>query len=484
MLILTYIKLRPILLLALSALSATAFAVDSAKPNVLFIAVDDLNHWVGHLHRNPQTKTPNLDRLAAMGVTFTNAQCAAPVCNPSRAALLSGRRPGASGIYDNQHPYAAVLTAEVSLVTQFKNAGYDTLGMGKLWHGGLGFPEQWTATGGKERGGDHGSGKVDDRSIGGIRFGITAGGDEAVSDTQIADYGIAELGKKHERPFFLTVGFHKPHLPWNVPQKYYDLHPLAEIELPPTKPGDLDDVPPVGLKMAKSSGDHARVLESGRWKEAVQAYLAAISYLDGQVGRVLEALEKSAYKDNTIICLWGDHGWHLGEKEHWRKFALWEEATRAPLIWVVPGVTKPGGVCARPVDFMCIYPTLCDLAGIPKPAHVEDEDIRPLLADPQAAWGKPALTTYGRNNHALRTERWRYIRYDDGGEELYDHDADPYEWTNVAGHSDHAALKAELAKHFPTVNVAPALPAGDSKDAAAATQKRRAKKAAAEEAGK
>ena len=410
-----------------------------------------------------------------MGVTFTNAHCAAPVCNPSRAALLSGKRPGVTGIYDNQHPFVRVLTADVSPVTQFKNAGYDTLGMGKLWHGGLGFPEQWTATGGKERG-DRGSAKLDDRSIGGIAFGIIDGDDEAVPDTQIADYGIAELGKKHERPFFLTLGFHKPHMPWNVPRKYYDMHPLDAIELPPTKDDDLADVPPAGVRMAKPNGDHAKVLESGRWKEAVQAYLAAISYLDGQVGRVLDALEKSPHKDNTIICLWGDHGWHLGEKQHWRKFALWEEATRAPFIWVVPGVTKPGGRCERPVDFMSIYPTLCDLAGVAKPAHVEGENIRPLLADPRAAWEKPAITTYGRNNHAVRTERWRYIRYANGDEELYDHAADPYEWTNVAAKPEHAALKAELAKHFPTVNAAAAPADTEAADADTPQQKRRARK--------
>ncbi len=435
---------------------------EPARPNVLFLAVDDLNHWVGHLGRNKQTKTPHLDRLAAMGVTFTRAYCAAPVCNPSRAALLSGKRPGVTGIYDNGNPYQKVLKADVSLVTQFKNAGYETLGMGKLWHGGLGFSEQWTATGGRERGGDHGAAKVQDRSIGGIKFGIMEGGDDGVPDTQIADYGIAELAKQHGKPFFLTLGFHKPHMPWNVPRKYYDLHPLDKIELPPVKEGDLNDLPAAGVKMAGAAGDHAKVLASGRWKEAVQAYLAAISYLDGQVGRVLDALEKSPHKTTTIICLWGDHGWHLGEKEHWRKFALWEEATRAPFIWVVPGVTKPGGVCARTVDFMSIYPTLCDLAGIAKPSYVEGHNIRPLLADPGAAWTQPAITTFGQNNHAVRTERWRYIRYHDGGEELYDHDADPYEWTNLAAKPEHAPLKAELARHFPTVNAAPSQAAGNA----------------------
>ena len=205
--------------------------------------------------------------------------------------------------------------------------------------------------------------------------------------------------------------------------------------------------------MAKPGVDHAAVLASGRWKEAVQAYLAAISYLDAQVGRVLDAVEKSPAKDNLIICFWGDHGWHLGEKEHWRKFALWEEATRAPFIWVVPGVTKPGGVCKSPVDFMSVYPTLCDLAGIAKPAWVEGDNIKPLLADPAAKWDHVAITTYGRNNHAIRTDRWRYIRYADGSEELYDHANDEYEWTNLAAKPEHAGLKAELAKNFPTTNV-------------------------------
>lgn len=444
-------------------LASTGLAQGNSKPNVLFIAVDDLNHWVGHLARNPQTKTPNIDRLAQRGVTFTNAHCAAPICNPSRTALLSGRRPSTTGVYDNSQPFAASVTLDQSLVTQFKNAGYETLGMGKLWHGGLGFPEQWIGTGGKERGGDHGDAKFIDRSIGGIKFGIIDGDDSAVPDTQIADYGIAQLGKKHTKPFFLTVGFHKPHMPWNVPRKYYDMHPLDQIQLPPVQANDLADIPPAGVKMAHASGDHARVLESGRWKEAVQAYLAAISYLDGQVGRVLDALDKSEYRDNTIICFWGDHGWHLGEKEHWRKFALWEEATRAPLIWVVPGVTKPNGVCARPVDFMSIYPTLCELAHMPKPQHVEGLSIGSLLANPQAEWSHVAVTTHGRNNHTVRTQRWRYIRYADGGEELYDHDRDPYEWSNLAAAPEHAQLKTELAKHFPTVNVPPAPSGGERK---------------------
>jgi arylsulfatase A-like enzyme len=455
----------------------------TTKPNVLFIAVDDLNHWIGHFGRNKQTKTPNIDRLAAMGVSFTNAQCAAPVCNPSRAALLSGKRPGTTGIYDNGSPFEKVLKPEESLVMQFKNAGYDTLGIGKLWHGGLGWISQWTTIQ-KE---SISKGKIDHRNIDGIAFGpIVEGGDEAVSDTSIADYGISELGKAHDKPFFLTLGFHKPHMPWNVPQKYYDMHPLADIQLPPTKEGDLDDVPPSGIKMAKATGDHAAVLASGRWKEAVQAYLAAISYLDGQIGRVLDAYEKAPDKANTIICFWGDHGWHLGEKQHWRKFSLWEESARAPFIWVVPGVTKAGGVCKAPVDFMSVYPTLCNLADIQKPAWLEGDDIKPLLADPAAAWDKAGITTFGQNNHTIRTDRWRYIRYANGDEELYDHSTDEYEWTNLASKPEHNALKAELAKRLPTNNLAPS-PKGNKADSdsdpsetpEAKKAKRKAKKTAA-----
>jgi len=448
-------------------------AAESPKLNVLFIAVDDLNHWVGHLGRNSQTKTPNIDRLAKMGVTFTRAYCAAPVCNPSRAALLGGKRPGTSGVYDNQNPYTEVIKAEESLVMQFKKAGYETLGMGKLWHGGLGFPEQWTATGPRE-GGENA--KVDDRSIGGIRFGIMEGGDDGVQDTHIASFGIAELGKKHRKPFFLTLGFHKPHMPWNVPKKYFDMHPLDQIQLPPHRTNDLDDVPEGGLKMAKPSGDHAKVLESGRWKEAVQAYLAAISYLDGQVGRVLDAFDKSDYTTNTIICFWGDHGWHLGEKQHWRKFALWEEATRAPFIWVVPGVTRPGGVCDRTVDFMSIYPTLCKLSGVPVPKFVEGENIRPLLANPKSVWSTPGITTFGLNNHAVRTERWRYIRYNDGGEELYDHSKDEYEFTNLAGQgAEFESVKSELAKFLPKVNN-PATKRAETSEPARTRQQRQAER--------
>ena len=443
-------------LLAAAALAPAAVADPPKKPNVLFVAVDDLNHWVGHLGRHPQAKTPNIDRLARAGVTFTRAYCAAPVCNPSRAALMSGLRPGSTGVYDNGQDWKPVVPKDKTLTTQFLNAGYAVYGAGKIYHANAHRPGEWTDyhVGGGQKATPHPDARND--GVGGIKFRPLTD-DSRLADEDIVDYGIKQLGARHDKPFFLAVGLHKPHMPWNVPKKYYDLFPLDKIELPPHTAGDLKDVPPAGLRFAKADGDHAAMLKSGRWKEAVQAYLAAIAYCDAQVGRLLDALDQSPHKSNTIVVFWGDHGWHLGEKEHWRKFALWEESTRMPYIWVAPGVTTPGGVCGRTMDLMSVYPTLCALCGIERPKHVEGEDLTPLLRDPKAAWEKSAVTTFHRNNHGLRTERWRYIRYANGDEELYDHDKDPHEWTNLAKDPAFAGVKKDLAKFFPTTNV-PELP--------------------------
>lgn len=438
-------------LTALVFLTNATHADTPKKMNVLFIAVDDLNHWVGHLGRNKQTRTPNIDRLAKMGVTFTRAYCAAPVCNPSRAALMSGLRPGSTGVYDNGQDWKPVIPKDQTLTTQFLNAGYNVYGAGKIYHNNAHRPGEWTdyfvGKGRKETA--HSSAKND--GVGGIKFKPLTD-DSQLPDESTIDYGIKQLLATHDRPFFVAVGLHKPHMPWNVPKKYYDLFPLDTIELPPTTTDDLQDVPPAGIRMAKPDRDHAEMLKSGRWKEAVQAYLAAIAYCDAQIGRLLDAYDKSPHRESTLIVFWGDHGWHLGEKEHWRKFALWEEATRMPYIWVVPEITKPGGVCERTVDLMSIYPTLCDLCGLSTPKHVEGATISPLLRNPKAAWDQPAITTFHKDNHAIRTERWRYIRYADGGEELYDHDADPYEWKNLAADPSFAEMKKDLRKLRPAVN--------------------------------
>ncbi len=436
---------------------SASLSAQETKPNVLFIAVDDLNHWVGYLGRNAQTATPNLDRLAARGVRFTRAYCAAPSCTPSRAALMSGLLPSTTGVYDNGADWSRAVPIDKCLPAQFRTGGYVTLGAGKIYHGAAGRPNEYDQMFESEGGPDHppGLGKLPpgaDRGVGGIRFAPLDGDDKDLQDYRVADWCIEQLGKNHDKPFFLACGLYKPHMPWNVPKKWFNKFPLDSIQLPPAPADDLADVPPAGVKMAKPDGDHARMLESGRWKEAVQGYLAAIAYTDMNIGRLLDALDASPHKDNTIIVLWGDHGWHLGEKQHWRKFALWEEATRAPLIWVAPGITTPNALCDRPVDFMSIYPTLTDLCGLTTPKHVEGKSIRPLLKDPASAWDQPALTTYLFNNHAVRSEGWRYIRYADGGEELYDHATDPLEHVNLAAKPEHAARKQELGKWMPTKN--------------------------------
>jgi arylsulfatase A-like enzyme len=419
------------------------------RPNVLFIAVDDLNHWVGYLGRNPQTITPHMDALAQRGVWFTRSYCAAPVCNGSRAALMSGRRPWSTGVYDNNNDWRTVIPESQPLTTAFRQAGYYVCGAGKIYHGSFERFSEWDDYLRKEKGDPQPTG---DTGVGGIKFAPLDCNDEDMQDYRIVNYGIEQLQKKHDKPLFLAVGLHKPHMPWNVPRKYYDMHPLDKIQLPPHQEDDLADLPPAAVRMARPEGDHAEMLKSGRWKDAVQGYLATITFCDAMVGRLMEAFDKSAYRDNTIVVFWSDHGWHLGEKQHWRKFALWEEATRAPFIWVVPGLTPKNAKCERTVDFMSIYPTLMELCGIPTPAHVEGRSIRELLQNPTAAWDLPAITTYRYSNHTVRTEETRYTRYADGGEELYDESRDPYEWKNLANQAEAAARKGALGKWLPQQN--------------------------------
>ncbi len=452
-----------ILLSVVSWLTSSAPLSAAEHPNVLFIAIDDLNHWMGHLGRNAQTKTPNLDRLASQGVSFTNAYCAVPACNPARAALMSGYRPTSTGCYTNNDFWKEYIPEGVSMNATFKNAGYFVAGAGKIYHADTFFESEWDEYP-KMKGSAHGKGVA---KLEGFHQPVAHDlKDEDISDYQVVDYCLEQLSKPHDKPFFLACGLHKPHLPWVVPRKYYDLFPLDSIELPPFQANDLDDLSPAGVKMAGPQGDQAKIEKSGRWKEAVQSYLASIAYTDMNVGRLLDGLEKSPYKDNTIIVLWGDHGWHLGEKHHWRKFALWEEATRSPLIWVVPGVTPKGELCHRTIDFMTIYPTLCDLTGIQVPDHVKGKSIAPLLKAPSAPWDGYAITTHMKGNHAVRTEDFRLIRYKDGSLELYDEKADPYEWTNLAGDPRYASQIAELQALLPDekiLELTPGQPRGQAK---------------------
>jgi arylsulfatase A-like enzyme len=440
--------------LVIWALSCVSVYSETKKmPNVLFIAVDDLNHWLGYLGRNPQSKTPNIDKLAARGISFTRSYCAAPSCNPSRAALMSGMRPSSTGVYVNSNNWMQVIEQDKTLLTAFRNAGYYVCGSGKIYHDLYKRNEEWDDYYNSTPSQDPVPAEGDKVGVADILFGAIDAADSDLADWSIVDYGIEQLNKPQEKPFFLAVGLRKPHLPFFVPRKYFDMHPLEQIQLPPSKDGDLEDVPAWGKRLAAGKECHAKMLESGRWKEAVQAYLAACSYTDMNIGRLMDAYDKSPHRDNTIIVFWCDHGWHLGEKEHWRKFALWEEAVRSPLIWVVPGMTKPNQVCERTVDFMSIYPTLCDLCGINIPTHVEGKTIKSLLQDPQSPWATPAVSTHLFGNHTVRSEGWRYIRYVDGGEELYDESADPYEWKNLATDPQYSAKKAELAAFLPKKNV-------------------------------
>lgn len=429
-----------------SAQNATA----KGRPNVLFIAVDDLNDWVGALNAYPGVKTPNLDRLAKRGVLFTRAYCAAPSCNPSRTALLTGVRPSTSGVYENDNPWRPVLPGAVTLPQHFLANGYDVIGSGKIFHNAYNDPKSWHAFRGPGN-----SPTPAKKPANGLKRGhfdwapLPSARDEDMGDYQVVSWALDRWNEKRDKPLFLAVGMTRPHLPWYVPQAYFDKYPLDKITLPTVKEGDLNDIPAEGKRLALRSGDHKAVTQSGQWKQAVQAYLASISFMDAQIGRLLNAVEKSPQGRNTIIVLWGDHGWNLGEKQHWRKFALWEDTTRVPLMMVVPGVTRPGQTCARTVNLMDLYPTLVALCGLPTRPGLEAQNIAPLLQNPAGAWDHPSLTTYLRGNHAVRSERWRYIRYHDGGEELYDHQTDPREWTNLAADPKYADVKKDLARYLP-----------------------------------
>lgn len=432
---------------------------DAASRNVLFIAVDDLNDWIGCLGGHPDTRTPNMDRLAGRGVLFTKAYCAAPLCNPSRAALMTGLRPSTTGVYDNNQPFRqSPAKGAVTLAQHFRQHGYRAMGSGKIYHDAFPDPASW----------DDWAPALDrqkfadpvpaNRPVNGIPntahfdWGPLPNSDAEMGDSKTVEYVTGQLQKKHDKPFFLACGIFKPHLPWYVPAKYFDLFPEAKIAMPSVKDDDLDDVPPIGRRMAKADGDHRKVIEHKQYRKAVQAYLASIAFCDVQVGRVLDALDGSPHRDNTTVVLWSDHGWHLGEKLHWRKFALWEEATHNVLMITAPGVTKAGSRCSRPVSLLDLYPTLTELHGLPGRKEVEGRSLAPLLRNPSAAWSRPALTTFGRNNHSVRSDRFRYIRYSDGTEELYDHQTDDLEWNNLAGDPVYRAVKTEHAQWLPNVN--------------------------------
>lgn len=445
-------------------ISATvAIAAPKPKPNVLLIIADDLNNWIGPMKGHPQTITPNLDRLAKRGVTFQNAQASAPLCNPSRASFMTGRRPSTTGIYDNDQPAMPHIPRGVAINDYIRKFGYTSLGSGKIYHYHQYREEDWDKV--VFYGDDTLPMHPAERRPGPFGYRMFTEGkpdqkfNEERSESALVDYrsvswAIEQL-QQQSGPFFLACGIHRPHTPWDIPKKYFDMHPMESITLPEVLPDDLNDVPPAGIAFAKPNGVHEQIVKMGIWKDRVRAYLAAISYCDAQVGRLLDALDNSKFKDNTIVIFVGDNGWHLGEKKHWGKSALWRQADNVPLIWSAPGVSKQGVSCDRAVDLTCIFPTICELTGTPIPEWCEGPSITALLKKPTANWDKPAIATYLQNNHGIITDTWRYIRYADGSEELYNEKADGREWTNQASDPKLAKVKADLAKYLPKVNATP-----------------------------
>ncbi len=443
---------RKVPVVAPGAPATTDPAAAENRPNVLLVIFDDLNDWIGPLDGYPTVKTPQLDRLARRGLVFTNAHADAPACNPSRTALLSGLRPSTSGVYFNGQPYLSALPGTYTLVEYFAAQGYRTLSSGKIFHSfGSGKqvwderfdqkPDREMEAHNKDNlfGQEHFNWGPVDQKLG------------KMPDIRIARAAAQWLSEPSEKPFFLAVGFQRPHLPWNVPRRFFEEYPLDQISLPPGfVAGDLADVPPLGRRMAHRK-EHQRIAEADAWKEAIQAYLASITFSDTALGIVLKALNNGPNKSNTIVVATSDHGFHLGEKNHWGKFTLWRPATRIPLIIAAPGQPSAGQSTNRPTTLVDLYPTLLELCGLPAPQNVDGISLAPLLEDPTLPWPYPAITTHRRGNTAMRTEGWTLIRYRDGTKELYNTHLDPAEWLNLAGDEDAQARIEELSKALPTL---------------------------------
>ena len=441
-------------------LLADCTLLHAAPPNILFIAIDDLNDCVGFLGGQPQALTPNMDKLAKKGVSFTNAHCPAPGCSPSRNALLFGVQPFSSGLYpfyDQNRLPKEVKTRYTSLPAFLKANGYCTFGAGKIHHRPDRASTEWDESlnlgprGEEAAGGDDEGGKDTQSETRYDKSGIyrkvknnycpTLNPLEDHYDYINTTFGMQKLAESHGKPFFLAVGLHKPHLPFNAPRQFFDLYP-SEIKPPRINPDDLDDVPPVGQALA----NHQKVPNDVR-----RAYLASISWTDYNVGRLLDALDASPHADNTIVVLWSDHGYHLGEKQHFRKMALWDKTTRTPfIIWDRREKNAPEGrAVGEAVSLINIYRTLAEMTGLEAPKYLDGFSLVPQLKNPSTPITEPAICTWGRGNYSVRDRDWNYIRYYDGTEELYDHTKDPDEWTNLAASLQHAEVKARLASKLP-----------------------------------
>jgi arylsulfatase A-like enzyme len=450
---------------------------ETPKPNVLFIAIDDMNDWIEPLGGHPQAITPNLNRLAKMGMTFRNAHTASPACHSSRVAVMTGVRPSTSGITANVFKGTGPnwrknpkLTNVVTLSQHFRNHGYSSMGGGKIyhslqwWNGSENDPDTWDSyfpephkpipfqvrppTKDVQA---HEASCFGRRPLGNHLFGWlpVAEDDPGMSDYKVVEWALSEMKKKRDKPFFIAAGIFRPHIPWEVPAKYFDMYPLDKVQLPSHQEDDLADTWDHGRRSW-----HQWVAQNDQWKQAVRGYLASITFADAMVGRLLDGLQQSGRAKDTIIVLWSDHGMHIGEKENWEKFTCWEESTRIPMFVVAPGITKAGSICDRPVSTLDIYPTLAALANTELPEQLEGESLVALLKDPKA--GKrvqPAISSY-RRIHGVRTDHWRYV-FDPGSkiEELYDHRKDQGEHDNLAYMPEHQAIlelhRSLLRKYTP-----------------------------------
>ncbi|EMI56554.1 sulfatase [Rhodopirellula sallentina] len=443
-------------LLSAAGLLPTTSVFASDRPNVLLISIDDLNDWVGCLGGHPQAITPNIDRLSTRGVLFENAHCQSPVCNPSRASMMTGRYPHTTGIYflSPDLKAAPALEGVLTMPEAFAANGYHTMASGKIFHkGGKRFFQEYNRVGGfgprpeKKISQPHGHPLWD--------WGAFPDRDEDMPDVRSARWAAEELSKEHEKPFFMGVGFYRPHVPMYVPQKWFDMHPREKIRLPEVRDDDRDDLSQYAIDLTNRmhvSPTHQWVTEAGQWAHAVQAYLASVTFVDHCVGMVLDALESGPHAENTIVVLFSDHGFHLGEKQRWAKRSLWEDGSRVPLIIAGPG-SRSGTVPARrvtqPAELIDVYPTLLELAGLPVDDGQEGDSLVPLMTGESEKWNHPAITTFGRGNVAVRSERFRFIEYVDGSRELYDLQSDPHEWTNLAANPEYAEILSQHAAFIP-----------------------------------
>ena len=448
-------------LAALLGAALCASAAGAARPNVLFIAIDDQNDWVGPLGGHPLVKTPHLDRLAQRGTTFLNAHVQAPLCNPSRTSLLLGLRATTTGVYGLAPWFRNVdaLRDRVTLPQHFKAHGYTTYTTGKIFHGNPGGPAKraaefdvWGPAGGI--GVKPPQKLIPPTPMGNhplMDWGCFPHRDEEKGDWQITTWAAERLrAMPRGQPFFLAVGYFLPHVPCYATQKWFDLYPDDDSVLPPLRDGDRADTPRAAWHLHWDLPEPrlAWMRENGQLRNLVRSYLACTSFVDAQIGRLLEALDAAGLAENTVVVVWGDHGYHLGEKAITGKNTLWERATRVPLIFAGPGVVR-GARCTRPAELLDLYPTLADLCGLPPRADLEGVSLRAQLADADAPRARPAVTSHNPGNHAVRSERYRYIRYADSSEEFYDLRADPNEWTNLSGDPAYAAQLAEHRRWLP-----------------------------------